>query len=196
MFLLKDQRDQCYYIWLQVYSDSLLTNPLLFADDTPSFNNLQITPPTPIHSNSRDAALYKSEEDLTLQHQLSPEMFDQRRMSAPMPHQAKNTGLMTIPLNMENRRQSDPSAGLPMISISPTEPPQMGSLNNIPAHVTSPINSKSIMSVCVCQPYCLLELWSCYVTINSNIMSVCVSIVAFYAGAVVMVNCYMFNHFD
>ena len=87
-----------------------------------------------------------------------------------MSQQAKNTGLMSIPLNMENRRQSDPSGGLPMISISPTDPPQMGSLNNIPAHVTSPINSKCIMPVClfvcmsVSQLYCLvfvLELLSC-----------------------------------
>ena len=132
---------QCYYILLQVYSDSLLTNPLLFIDDTPSFNNLQITPPTPIRRNSRDAVMYKSEEDLSLQHQLSPEMFDQRRMSAPLPQHLKNTGLMNIPLNLDMRRQSDPSAGVPMISISPTEQP-IGGLNNVPAHVTSPVNSK------------------------------------------------------
>lgn len=127
---------------MQVYSDSLLTNPLLFADDAPSFNSLQITPPTPIRSNSRDGAMYKSDEDLSLQHQLSPEMFDQRRMSAPLPHQPKNLGLMNIPLNSDMRRQSDPSAvtGLPTISISPTG---MGTFHNaVPAHVTSPINSK------------------------------------------------------
>lgn len=85
--------------------------------------------------------MYKSEEDLSLQHQLSPEMFDQRRMSAPLPQHIKNTGLMNIPLNLDMRRQSDPSAGVPMISISPTEQP-MGSFNNVPAHVTSPVNSK------------------------------------------------------
>ena len=124
-----------------MYSDSLLTNPLLFADDAPSFNNLQITPPTPIRTNSRDAPIYKSEEDLSLQHQLSPEMFDQRRMSAPLPQQVKNTGMMNIPLGLDMRRQSDPSSGVPTISISPTELP-MGGLNNVPAHVTSPINSK------------------------------------------------------
>lgn len=119
----------------------MLTNPLLFADDAPSFNNLQITPPTPIRSNSRDGAMYKSEEDLSLQHQLSPEMFDQRRMSAPLPQQPKNLGLMNIPMTSEMRRQSDPSTGVPTISISPTDP-AMGSLNALPAHVTSPINSK------------------------------------------------------
>ena len=68
-------------------------------------------------------------------------MFDQRRMSAPLPHQQKNIGLMNVPLNLDMRRQSDPSAGVPTISISPTEH-LMGSLNNVPAHVTSPINSK------------------------------------------------------
>lgn len=131
---------------LQVYSDSLLTNPLLFADDAPSFNSLQITPPTPIRSNSRDGPLYRSEEDLSLQHQLSPEMFDQRRMSAPLPQQPKNMGLMNVPVSLDMRRQSDPStAAVPTISISPTGPPAMGSLNNISAHVTSPINSKKIL---------------------------------------------------
>lgn len=129
----------CYYI-LQVYSDSLLTNPLLFADDAPSFNNLQITPPTPIHSNSRDGSMYRSEEDLSLQHQLSPEMFDQRRMSAPLPQQPKNLGLMNVPVNLDIRRQSDPSTTVPTISISPTDP--LGHLNSMQAHVTSPINGK------------------------------------------------------
>ena len=118
----------------------------MFADDPPSFSSLQITPPTPIRSNSRDAALYKSEEDLSVQHQLSPEMFDQRRMSAPLPQQPKNIGgLMNVPLNLDIRRQSDPSTAVPMISISPTEQLAMGSLNNIPAHATSPINSKKIL---------------------------------------------------
>lgn len=139
--VLMDHMSQCHYIMLQVYSDSLLTNPLLFADDAPSFNNLQITPPTPIRSNSRDGAMYKSDEDLSL-HQLSPEMFDHRRMSAPLPQQPKNLGLMNVPVNFDMRRQSDPSAGVPTISISPTEP-SIGSLTNaLPVHVTSPINSE------------------------------------------------------
>lgn len=133
---------QCYII-LQVYSDSLLTNPLLFADDAPSFNSLQVTPPTPIRSNSRDAAMYKSEEDLSLQHQLSPEMFDQRRMSAPLPQQPKSVGLMNVPMNLDMRRQSDPSVGVPTISISPTDPAMGGFIRALPAaHVSSPVNSK------------------------------------------------------
>ena len=89
--------------------------------------------------------MYKSDEDLSLQHQqLSPEMFDQRRMSAPLPQQPKNLGLMNVPVNLDMRRQSDPSAGsVPMISISPTDV-AMGSLSSaLPgAHVTNPVNSK------------------------------------------------------
>ena len=89
--------------------------------------------------------MYKSDEDLSLQHQLSPEMFDQRRMSAPLPQQPKNLGLMNVPMNLDMRRQSDPSAAgyVPMISISPTDA-AMGSLSSaLPAaHVTSPVNSK------------------------------------------------------
>jgi len=84
--------------------------------------------------------MYRSDEDLSLQHQLSPEVFDQRRMSAPLPQQSKNLGLMSVPPNLDIRRQSDPSAAVPTISISPTEP--LGNLNSMQAHVTSPINSK------------------------------------------------------
>ena len=83
--------------------------------------------------------MYRSEEDLSVHHQLSPEMFDQRRMSAPLPQQPKNLGLMNVPTNLDIRRQSDPST-VPTISISPTDP--MGNLNSMQAHVTSPINRK------------------------------------------------------
>jgi len=122
-----------------VYSDSLLTNPLLFVDDAPSFNSFQVTPPTPIRSVSpREGSIYCSEEDLTT-HQLSPEMSDQRRMSAPLSQQQRNLGLMNIP-NLGARRQSDPSvnSNLPTISISPTEAQYSSSHPNI----SSPINSK------------------------------------------------------
>lgn len=78
-----------------------------------------------------------------MQHQLSPEMFDQRRMSAPLPQQPKNLGLMNVPPNLDIRRQSDPSSSLPTISISPTaEQAGLGSLSNVHPHVTTPINSK------------------------------------------------------
>jgi len=122
----------------QVYSDSLLTNPLLFADDAPSFNSFQVTPPTPIRSISpREGSIYCSEEDLTA-HQLSPETSDQRRMSAPLSQQQRNLGLMNIP-NFGARRQSDPSVNnVPTISISPTE----GQYSSSHPNMSSPINSK------------------------------------------------------